>query len=305
VGGPLRARYDARGGPEKDAGGRASAHDGAGRLLEHLAHGMMKRLRGNTEVPVTLADVPVPGRGAFVCLDLTAYADPLFARYARCAFSTNQKAGMMGLDPPFVAVLPRAGRPLPELLRARRDPAQLALLAEQEGAAIPDFADAAGWRSAYEQGPLGRFHRAFDRGSHADEAARGEADAGLDFSRLPTCVRRPLEQPNPLLLMPLYLRCVSLALWGLGWHPRSVARLVCARYRRDFGWSGLWDRVEPCARAEFYVRLFCGLAACGLEDETTFDCASQAARAGCPWAGCGHDLRRLVQAQCSAAGGSA
>jgi hypothetical protein len=298
-------RYDARGATEPRTLARAYAHDGAGRLLEHLAHGMIRRLRGRTDVPVTLADVPVPGRGPFICLDLTAYADPLFARYARCAFSTNQKAGMMALEgPPFVVVLPRTRCPLSPLLRARRDPEEAARLAEREKTPVPDFAEAAGWRAAYERGPLGAFHREFDRGPSV-HSARAWADEDVDLAALPACVRLPLEHPNPLLLMPLYLRCVALGLWGTGWHPRSVARLVCARYRRDFSWDGLWDRVEPCARAEFYVRLFCGQAACGLEDETTFDCASQAARGGCPWSGCGHDLAQLLRhAPPLAAGGS-
>jgi len=307
LGGSLRVRYDARAAAEPNSLARGYAHDGTGRLLEHFAHGVMRRLRGRTEVPVTLADVPAPGRGAFICLDLTAYADPAFSRSTRCAFSTNQKAGMMALDgPPFVIVLPRSGRGLDELLRARHDPAQAARLAEGERTVIPDFGEAAGWRTSYERGPLGRFHREFDRGPDVDAAGGGEADAGIGLARLPACVRLPLEHPNPLLLVPLYLRSVALALWGLGWHPRSVARLICARYRRDFGWSGLWERFEPCARAEFYVRVFCGLAACGLEDEATFDCASQAARGGCPASDCGHDLGRLFpHALAPAAGGSA
>ena len=34
------------------------------------------------------------GGEPFICLDLTAYADPLFEPYNRCAFSANQKAGV-------------------------------------------------------------------------------------------------------------------------------------------------------------------------------------------------------------------
>src|SRR6185436_10497493 len=62
----LQERYRARG-AAGDAGAleRGFAHDGAGRLLEHFAHGVLARLRGRTEVPVTLADVPPPGRGPF------------------------------------------------------------------------------------------------------------------------------------------------------------------------------------------------------------------------------------------------
>jgi hypothetical protein len=253
-------------------------------------------------VPVTLADVPAPGRGAFVCLDLTAYADPVFARFTRCAFSANQKAGMLGGETaPFALVLPRAGHALDELLRVRQDPALAARLAEAERTPIPDFREAPGWRTSYERGPLGRFHREFDRGPAVDDA--GRVDGGVGLAGLPGCVRLPLEHPNPNLLVPMYLRTVALTLWSLGWHPRSVAGLIGARYHGDFGWSGLWERYEPRARAEFYVRVFCGAVAGGLEDETTFDCASQAARGGCPWSDCGQDLRRLFPGPLTPAAG--
>jgi hypothetical protein len=307
MGQPLRARYAARPARDRDPLRAGLAHDGAGRMLEHLAHGVMRRLRGRTEIPVTLADVPVPGGGAFVCLDLTAYADPLSARYTRCAFSANQKARALGpaAVAPFVVVLPREAGALPDLLEAREDVTRAARLAQEPGTAIPDFPEAPAWRRAYEQGPLGWFHREFDRGPHLEPADWPYTYDRFDLQSLPACARLPLEHPNPWLLVPLYLRTVALALWGIGWHPRSVAALVASRYGKDLGWQGLWDRYEPCARAEFYVRLFCGLAVCGVEDAESFTCRSQAARGGCPDTGCGHELGRLFEALTDAAGGAA
>jgi hypothetical protein len=87
----LRARYASLATPRK-ALAMGRAHDGAGRLLEHLAHEVVRGLGGRPAIPVTLADVGPPRDGPFVCLDLTASADPLFERHARCAFSGNQKA---------------------------------------------------------------------------------------------------------------------------------------------------------------------------------------------------------------------
>src|SRR5262249_52741563 len=119
----LRRRYAASGPALAAAMGKA--HDGAGRLLEHLAHQIVRALRGRATVPVSLADLMPPRDGPFVCLDLTAYADPLFERSARCGFSGNQKASFTGVAPerPFVVNLPRAsGDRLTDLLRDREDP---------------------------------------------------------------------------------------------------------------------------------------------------------------------------------------
>ena len=305
---PLQARYRARcAAGDLDALERGFAHDGAGRLLEHLAHGVLARLRGRTDVPVTLADVPPPGRGPFICLDLSAYADPLDVRYCRCAFSANQKPAVAdGPDPrrAFPLVLPRRGG-LASVLRARGDAVEAARLAAEEHTEIPDFGEAPGWRRAYEGGPLGRFHRAFDRGPQVPTDEWAYTYDSLDLRALPACASQPLARANPLLLVPTYLRSVALALWGLGWHPRSVAGLICSRYHQQLGWQGLWERYEPSARAEFYVRVFCGLAACGLDDADGFNCETQAARGGCPWPRCGHDLRALFASRAIASGGAA
>jgi hypothetical protein len=305
----LQRRYGERAAAgDVDALSRGFAHDGAGRLLEHLGHGVLRRLRGRTDLPLALADVPPPGRGPFVCLDLSAYADPLFARFCRCAFSANQKAAALGArsEDAFTIVLPRReGEELDGLLRARRDPVAAARLASEQYTCIPAAAAAPGWRRAYERGPLGRFHRDFARGPRVPRETWPYTYDRLEPSSFPACVRLALEQPNPRLLVPLYLRTLALAFWGLGWHPRSVAGLVASRYRQDRGWGDLWTRYEPCARAEFYVRLFCGLAACGLDEADSFSCASQAARGGCPGTGCGFDLGALFAAAATGFGGAA
>lgn len=272
------------------------AHDAAGRLLEHLAHETLRLLAGRSPLPVTLADVAPPGLGPFVCLDLTAYADPLFERYARCAFSGNQKAAVTGAAPerPFVVTLPRdSGEGLDELLRDREDIAHAAERARRVPARIPDVADGKDWVEEYRSSRLARFHRKFDSGPELPPAAWPYAYDTLDLAALPACVRLPLEAPNPALLTPVHLRTVTLALWGLGWHPRSVAAIIRSRYEKEFGWSGLWQRYDPAARAAFYVRVICGTFADGLEDPASFTCDSQASRGVCP-GGCGWDLGRLL-----------
>jgi hypothetical protein len=292
----LRQRYHAL-----DAGGRAPAmgraHDGAGRLLEHLAHEVLRRLAGRSPVPVTLADVPPPRDGPFVCLDLTAYADPVFERYARSAFSGNQKASLSAAAPgrPFVLNLPREPREaLDDLLQDREDVVRAADRARRVTVRIPDAYDGRGWVEEYRRSRLARFHEDFDAGPEVPREAWPHSYDTLDLRALPACVRPALEAPNPALLTPVHLRTVSLALWGLGWHPRSVAAIVHSRYEKDHGWGGLWRRYDPAARAVFYVRVFCGAFADGLEDPASFSCESQAARGVCPAAGCGWELGHLL-----------
>jgi hypothetical protein len=292
----LRQRYDAvAAGRRAPAMGRA--HDGAGRLLEHLAHEVLRRLSGRSPVPVTLADVAPPHDGAFICLDLTAYADPLFERFARCPFSGNQKASLTGAAPerPFVLGLPRdPGEGLDELLRDREDVMLAAERARRVKTQIPDVSEAPRWVEEYQGSRLARFHQDFDSGPEMPREAWPHSYDILDLRALPACVRPGLESPNPCLLSPVHLRSLALTLWGLGWHPRSVAAFVRSRYEKDFGWGDLWRRYDAAARAAFYVRVFCGAFDDGLEDPASFTCESQALRGVCPARGCGWELGRLL-----------
>ena len=273
-----------------------AAHEGAGRLVEFLAHHVIGLLRGRIPVPVTAADVPPPGRGPFICLDCTAYGDPLRSRHVRCAFSSHQKAALEGLDvvgPPFLLALPRNGRDLAELLGARGDPEASALLAERTEVHIPDVDEAGAWLGAYASSSLARFHRRFDEAAGTSSADAAAEYARIDPPALPSCVRQPLDAPNPRLLVPLALRVITLVLWARGWPPRRIADLVRSRYEADHGWGDLWQRYDPAARADFYVRVFAAGAATGLDDAFSFTCASQQQRGGCPGGECGHELGAL------------
>lgn len=291
----LRERYERQG---REDLLRGRAHDGAGRLLEHLAHETIRRLAGRSRVPVTLADVPAPGGGAFVCLDLTAHADPLGERHSRCAFSSNQKASMEGLAPekPFVICLPRGRSALASLLEVREDVRRSARLAFREPARIPDARGGVAWVEEYRRSGLASFHGEFDRGPYLEPAAWSSTYDTLDLRSLPACLAVPLEFPNPSLLRPVYLRALALALWGLGWHPRSIAGIVRSKYERDHAWGTLWERYDPAARADFYVRLFCGAVADGLDDPASLTCASQLRMGVCEPGRCEHDWHALFDA---------
>jgi hypothetical protein len=270
-----------------------SAHEGAGRLLEYLAHEVMRAVAGSTEVPVSLVDLPPAGGGPLACLDLTAYADPLLTRNARCAFSSNQKALMQDLaaGPAIVFTLPRREQPLAELLSARADPERAREMAVTADARIPVVVGGAEWVSAYRASALARFHRYFDAGPEVDPVTWPVTYDALDLRTIPACAAFPLTVPNPALLTPGWLRTVALALWAQGWHPRSIAGLVRSRYARPDGWGSYWKRYDPQSRARFYVRVTCDALAAGVEDRDGFTCESQRARGLCPGNGCGFDLR--------------
>lgn len=272
----------------------ACAHEGAGRLAEHLAHRVLHRFRGRTELPVMLADVPPPGDGPFICLDLSAYGDPVRSRYARCAFSANQKSGLQGAAPdrPFVFVVPREDQPLSELLRCREDAAEATAWAES-GVAIPDLAEANELLEDYRHGPVARFHAFFDHGPAVPREAWPFTYDTLDLDAFPRCVALPLAHPNPLLLRPACLRTLCLALWGLGFHPRSIAGLVRSKFEQDHGWTPPFSRYDPALRARFYVRVLCGALADDLDSPDLFSCATQKASGLCDPLRCSAEARRL------------
>ena len=297
LGPPLRGKYDALAHTIPNAARMGVAHDGAGRLLEHLAHEVLRDAVPSVRRLLALSDVERPDHGPTICLDLSEYADPLFERCVRAAFSSHQKAHLRGLNvrQPVTAVLPRNRRPLDDVLLERADLLRAARAADDATATIPEAPDEArAWADDYRESALGRFHAELDRDRHEDPSDWPVTYDRVAFDRLPGCVASALRSPNPALLEPAHLRVVTLALVALGWPPRAVAGLVRSKYERDFGWGALWYRYDAAARADFYVRLFCGALADGTEDVDALTCATEQARGLCVQRGCGYELDRLV-----------
>ncbi len=290
----LEARYSALNAlSAPDALERGRAHEGIGRLLEHLAHEVIRELRPSSPLPITLADVPPAPSGPFVCLDLSAYGDPLDERYIRCAFSSNQRSHALGIAPdrPFVFSIPRDATPLQELLGIRESPERVATLARGVTARIPLVpGDSASWVTEYLASPLAAFHQQYDH-----DPGGSASNAWLESPSLPRCAEIPLDFPSPSLLKPVYLRTVAYVLWGLGCSPRFIGELVQSRYEADHDWGQTFSRYDPATRARFYVRLFCGALAAGLEEEGDFSCETQRQRGACPDLDCGHDLQRFAR----------
>jgi hypothetical protein len=279
--------------PREDPSRRTDVvHAGAGRLMQFLAHETLRATADATSVPVRLIDMPNRARGPFVCLDLSAYGDPVQARTVRCAYSANQKArGVPGVPSAgIVAVLPRNREPVDTLLLARSSPRSAAAWAADHSCAIPEVDRADAWLAAYETSRLARFHRYFDTETHESEWSDGACESGRTW---PACALFPLNQPNDPLLTPGWIRTVALTLWAGGFHPARIVRLIASRYAERHGWGDYWDRYDREMRARFYVRAACGALADELEDWSAFTCDTQRTQGFCTGGGCGVDLSRI------------
>ncbi len=289
--------------PERLSAVQAQAYIGWGMVAEFLAHEIVRRAAGQAVIPVVLNGTVVGsglgGREA-VSIDLSHAGDPLDVRHMRAAFSTYQVHRMRGdvvgvrvaHDVPPLVAIPRAGEALFDLLGELRTTRGAARLAADRPAVLPNVADGVGRaRGAYSASRLGAFHRAFYADTPEAPERWPETYDRLELGRLWPCVASPLAAPNDRLLQPAVIQHVTRALLAEGWKPRDIAGLVHARYARDFEWGGHWDLVDPATRAEFDVRVFCGLVADGLDEAVDFNCRSAQEKGLCPGVECHHDLR--------------
>ena len=267
-------------------------HSGAARLMQFLAHETKRQCAATAVVPVNLIDMPTAERGPFICLDLSAYGDPVHSRTVRCAFSVNQKARGLGEGAfaGIVAVLPRADESFDAVLHARSDPRRAAAWAADHSCAIPEIDRADPWLAAYRKSRLALFHEYFDRETSEGEWSDSAREGGM---RWPDCALFPLNRPNDPLLTPGWIRSVALTLWARGFHPARIVRLIVSRYAEAHGWGDYWDRYDRRTRARFYVRTCCAALADELEHWTAFTCDTQRRAGFCTGGGCGVDLATI------------
>lgn len=274
--------------------------DGMGRLLEYVAQGVMRMARSQSSVPIVTTDVAVGagkhGREA-VSIDLSMFADPIFMRDIRCPFSTHQKhkvqLGKVGAqiasEIPIQICLPVGRNSLDDSLAMRRHFRRSADWAAACGpTTIPDGSE--GFLhliDEYRRSRLAEFHRAFDAADHDPWTAWSRTYDALDLTTLPPCVAYSLENPNPNLLRPTNLQTLTRTLMGMGWHPRHIAGLVRSKYERDHGWGREWAKYDAATRADFYIRIFAGQIATGLDLLLDHNCVSHQEKGYClrPWCG--------------------
>jgi len=296
----LRDRYDQKtwqsGRKIDHALGNASI--GLGRIIEYFGAEIKKRTAPTLKLPIELSAIEVgPGeRGReMIAFDISQYADPLYARFTRAAYSRYLKIseesspatdGAQSSLPPLF-VVPLYEMNINEALNVMRDPKAVVALASCAPAKIPDCSDGTeNLLNGYLPSDLAQFHCDF----YAEEPSLPETYNQIDLSQLPPCIQFLLQSPNDLLLRPSGMRRVVITLLSLGWHPRHIAGLIQSRFEHDFGWGDYWDIYDPATRAEFFTRVFAGLFVAGYDDLVDFNCCSTQEQKICFQSNCQDNL---------------
>jgi hypothetical protein len=277
--------------------------DGMGRLMEYLAHLVMKEVRGKTSIPVVCTEVACQqgkkGREA-ISLDLSMYGDPIYLRDIRCPFSSYQKhkverykvGDKVSERTPVIVALPRGGLDsLPKLLEIRQNFHQAIECATTSTTEIPD--QSKGFENlirSYIRSRLYRFHKYFDSEEHNPYWDWGKTYDHFDLHNLPPCVSHALRVPNEHLLKPTNLQILTKVLSGMDWHPKHISGLIRSKFERDYGWGNFWLKYDAATRADFYVRTFAGLLCDKSLDGDELNCLSHRRKGYCWRPDCGFNL---------------
>lgn len=312
VPGSLQTRYSKPHSPSGDSlpQDMGAAYSGLGRVLEFLAHEIRRSASAAMAIPIRFGEIPVapgPFGREIISLDITEYGDPLTVRVLRVPFGPNLKPNHLqhrAPDPRLASIMRLHAVPLDgigwrEAIDIRESLPALEELAAQQACTIPEHSG--GMKKlidAYAGSSLRQVHeRFYSIEPHAP------SDWPLTYDRLrletlPPCARRPLEQPNDLLLQLSPFQRLCRVLVGDGWHPRHVAGLIRSRYERDYGWGDVWLHHDAAMRADFYARMFAGEIETGLDSLSDFNCPLAQASGTCPAPRCGFDLdswrRRMI-----------
>lgn len=277
--------------------GRAT--EGLGRLMEYLAHEVLREAGLASPIPVVLNGTvvgPGPIGRECVSIDISHTGDPLDIRHVRMAFSTYQwhrlRPDIFGPtashEVPTLVVVPYDGQSFATTLSRGRDCAAGARLARQGSSTIPDVeTGVAALLERYERSELARFHGEFDL-----ETARPVPVRPVPAD-LPPCAGMGLTRPNDLLLKPEFIQQLVRSLMARDWRPAEIAALVRARYEEDHDWGDRWRRrMHARTRAAFDVRVFAGMVRTGMDALVDCNCVSAQEKGVCPRTGCDYDLRR-------------
>jgi len=272
--------------PSADAAGGEQVFANLALLMEFFAHRIKTEAAGRVAVPVeiTALQVPFPASGEreLVSLDISEYGDPLESRRIRVPFTLYAKPwfsglaarhGVEGLIGPCVTI-PLHEMDAMQALKCRQDAADVASLSRRCRTRIPEEEVGTGHLlEEYLGSPLCAFHRSYYEAQHDAVADWPSTYGRTPLHELPGCVRHVLTHPNDLLLKPSGMRLVTRCLLAKGWHPRHIAGLVRSKFEDPaHGWGDCWESYSPTFRADFYVRLFAGQLATGLDRLDDFHC---------------------------------
>ncbi|MEW5693342.1 MAG: hypothetical protein AB1765_08600 [Candidatus Hydrogenedentota bacterium] len=277
--------------------------DGMGKVMEYLSQKLIREAhRWNVDLPIVTTDVAVgsgrTGREA-VSIDLSMYADPIFMRDIRCAFSSHQKHKVQRYKVgdriadrvPVQITLPRGGLSLDDLFELRRHFRNSANYAANCNCMIP-ASDQAFVKliEEYKKSELYKFHQDFDKTQDDPWFDWHKTYNRFNLHDIPPCTRYALQFPNPHLMKPTNLQNLARCLLSIGWHPKHIAGLVRSKYEQDYGWGKSWDKYDAASRAFYYIRMFCGQVTTGLDQGIDHNCISQKQKGYCLQPFCGYDL---------------
>jgi hypothetical protein len=264
-------------------------------LMEHFAHLVKSDAAPHCGVPVEITAQHVgpasSGMREMLSIDLSEYGDPLHSRMIRIPYTVYRKPWLSGLldrmgiedriNEFFSLPLHEMG--LAQLLELRHQPAKIIALARRAGVNIPlQEKGTARLMDSYLRSPLCGFHRGFYAIAQDHPSLWAEGYDRMPLETLPPCAAHVLTEPNDWLLKPSGIQLVTRCLLALGWHPRHIAGLVRSKFANPaYDWSEKWREYDPAMRAEFYVRLFAGQIATGLDAGVDFNCVSQQEKQFC------------------------
>ena len=280
------------------------AYDSVGKLLEFVVHRVLQRVgEYGARIPVSIGDITAGNeKKEMINLDLSSYADPLFTRCMRTAFSIHDKnkknPEMWIRDLPVAVSLPRYTPcngnelSLEEIFSNRRHFRNSANYASAITCTIPECSEGVMQLiRSYEASGLHKFHKDFDNRPQDDPRDWHRTYDAINTRELPPCVVRALSKPNPALLQPTQIQTLVRVLTGREWwHPIHVAGLIRSKYERDHGWDFNWGKYDANRHAKVWVRMYAGLLAMGIDQRTDQNCISHQEKGLCPNEGCGYDL---------------
>jgi hypothetical protein len=272
-------------------------------LMEHFAHLVKNAAAPHCEIPVEITAQQVgstaSGMREMLSIDLSEYGDPLPSRMIRIPYTVYRKPWISGLIDRMgiedrvneFFTLPLHEMGLSQLLKLRHQPAKIIALARRAGVNIPlQEKGTARLMDSYLRSPLCAFHRSFHAISQDHPSLWAAGYDRTPVAALPPCAAHVLTEPNDWLLKPSGIQLVTRCLLAVGWHPRHIAGLVRSKFANpSYGWGDKWRDYDPAMRAEFYVRLFAGQIATGLDTGVDFNCVSQQEKHFC-WNPCGCSL---------------
>ena len=265
-------------------------------LIEFLAHRIKWEAAPLSLLPVDITAVHVgpcvtPQR-EMISIDISEYGDPLHTRLVRMPFTNYLKPWISGLatelgletELPWFRAIPLHEMDVRQAIKARQDDDDVKALARCATTRIPLQEEGTErLLDAYLESPLRQFHRHFYATTHDPQHRWHETYDRTPLDRLPPCLRILLEWPNDRLLKPAGMQHLTRTLVADGWHPRHIAGLVRSKFENpSFNWGPAWSDYEPATRADFYIRLFAGQLATGLDRLIDFNCTSTQEKGFCP-----------------------